>query len=207
MESLAKFWQHWRLRSARTPGYRPGVTMQRVLRELQSAWPVQRAAPDGSLLLQTAAGSPGWRVAERVQAHFLMHVATVELSLRIPASPAPAIAASCIQLHHRGWRRSAALAFRLRGPQHAPVLAMAERLCGDQALGQALQGLDFSRCVVYREPDAWRCVIEPFGGSEVVSRFPSFRRYVRLGNAQVLALQQAMQALLPLLQSACHAGE
>jgi hypothetical protein len=196
MANLAAFWQQWRLRSAPVSGYRPGLTLQRVLQELRPAWPLHSPAGDRTVAVRAREDGPAWTVAERVQPHFLLHVVTVELSLPLPASSADTAATgSQIRLHHSGWRRGAGLAYQLRGPQSAATRALAERLCADPALRQALQGLDFSHCSLSRGDAHWLLRIEPFGGSEVVSRFPSFRRYVRLGPAQVAALQQAQQAL------------
>lgn len=198
MASLAAFWQYWRARSTPVPGYRAGLTLHKVLQELRPAWPMQQLGTDGTVKLQAAEGAPAWTLAERVQRHFMMHVVTVELRMQLLSTQVqahPESAGSSIRLHHRGWRRRTGLAYQLRGPQAASTQTLAERLCADPALCQALQGLDFSRCSLGHNGTAWQLCIEPFGGSEVVSRFPSFRRYVRLGPAQVAALQQAQQAL------------
>ncbi|MEO6273237.1 MAG: DUF3156 family protein [Rhodoferax sp.] len=196
MASLAAFWQQWCLRIASVPGYRPGVTLQRVLQELRSAWPLQRPAGERSVAVRASEDSTAWTATECVQQHFMLHVVTVELCLLLPASGDGAEdAGSQIRLHHSGWRRGNGLAYQLRGTRSAATRALAERFCADPALRRALQGLDFSRCSLTRSEAAWQLRIEPFGGSEVVNRFPAFRRYVRLGPAQVAALKQIQLAL------------
>ncbi|USB87676.1 DUF3156 family protein, partial [Burkholderia cenocepacia] len=40
----------------------------------------------------------------------------------------------------------------------------------------------------------WTIAIVPFGGSEIVNRMPSFRRYVRLIDEQAAALSAACLA-------------
>jgi len=195
MANLAAFWQQWRLRTASVPGYRRGVTLQRVQRELRSAWPLHSPVGEHAVAVRASTDGPAWIVTERVQQHFMLHVVTVELHLPLTANIGIGDVGSQIRLHHSGWRRGSGLAYQLRGPRSDASRALAEHLCADPALRQALQGLDFSRCELVCSDSGWLLRIEPFGGSEVVSRFPSFRRYVRLGPAQVLALQQVQQAL------------
>ena len=57
-------------------------------------------------------------------------------------------------------------------------------LQADQGLHQALMLLDFKRLRIDLDGRRWHVRIEHMGGSEVVNRMPSFRRYIALSGVQ-----------------------
>lgn len=175
----------WGARPA--PGYRPGATALRVARELNAAPPDTSSVQAGALL------------RERVERHFLMHIVTVELVMRVPSvQPAHGV----IRLRHAGTFRRGALVHSLGGAHDAHCAALARRVCEDSAVRAALVALDQRRCEIVGTGDAWELRIEPYGGCDVVNRLPAFRRHVRLGPVQAQALRQAAGALEAVLRSA-----
>ena len=58
----------------------------------------------------------------------------------------------------------------------------------------ALRPLHLTDCTIDTRDGRWTLAIVPFGGSEVVNRMPSFRRYVRLTGEQAAALSAALLA-------------
>ncbi|EGD04935.1 hypothetical protein B1M_08947, partial [Burkholderia sp. TJI49] len=67
-------------------------------------------------------------------------------------------------------------------------------LLADAALADALRPLHLADCAIDACDGRWTLAIVPFGGSEVVNRMPSFRRYVRLIDEQADALSAACLA-------------
>ena len=68
-------------------------------------------------------------------------------------------------------------------PAFADTLAA---LVAEPSLADALR-LHLTDCTFDARDGRWTLAIVPFGGSEVVNRMPSFRRYVRLTGEQAAA--------------------
>ena len=131
-------------------------------------------------------------VEERVEAHFMMHVVTAEFALHVPAAVAPG---AKLSLQNSGIIRKTGI--RCRTSQHwqEELKQLCSSLERDAAVSAALMGLNFRNCQIEATETGWTVRLEPYGGSEVVNRLPSFRRYIRLGPEQVDYLVLALHAL------------
>ena len=67
-----------------------------------------------------------------------------------------------------------------------------------------LRPLHLTDCTFDARDGRWTLAIVPFGGSEVVNRMPSFRRYVRLTGEQAAALSAACLAFETALRRILH---
>ena len=175
-------------------GYRPGALLRRGLAELEGRLPFTMAGPGCALL-----GAPQGlccEVRERVEHHFLMHIVALEFRMQLPSL---ARMGARMEIRHTGlWSRSGIECLaprRLRG-ELAPVM---EALAADAALNAALLALDFRSCHITGSQRGWTVSLEPYRASEVVSRMPSFRRYLPLGKEHAEALILALLCFRRLL--------
>ncbi|HEF5874486.1 TPA: DUF3156 family protein [Burkholderia cenocepacia] len=167
------------------PGHRPGTIAARVLADLRAV----READD----VDGAARLPnGVRVSidERIERQFLMHTVSVEVRA---AASGPA-AQGGARVRQTGW-------LRRTGVDTAPVpgcdpvfLDTLATLLAEPLLADALRPLHLTDCTIEARDGRWTLAIVPFGGSEIVNRMPSFRRYVRLIDEQAAALSAACLA-------------
>lgn len=184
-----------RARLAAPPAdYRAGQVLMRLAAEFAdfehhalSATSARFRAREGSLLFDAH---------ERVEPQFLMHTVTVELVFPL-RDGAPGSAR--IGVRHRG--AFVRKGIELVGSEALPALAA--RLLGDSALRDALMPLDFTKCELVQDASGWRVHIVPYGASEVASRFPPYRRYIRLPVAQRRAMLDAFRAFERLLAADC----
>ena len=86
-------------------------------------------------------------------------------------------------------------------PAFADTLAA---LVAEPSLADALRPLHLTDCTFDARDGRWTLAIVPFGGSEVVNRMPSFRRYVRLTGEQAAALSAACLAFETALRRILH---
>ncbi|MDN7876228.1 DUF3156 family protein [Burkholderia aenigmatica] len=187
----------WRAVSdAPPPGHRPGAIAARVLADLGAA---RDADHVGS---PTARLPNGVRVSidERVDRQFLMHTVSVKVAATVcgPAVPGSA------RVRQTGWLRCTgidALAAPGCDPGFADTLAA---LVAEPSLADALRPLHLTDCTIDARDGRWTLAIVPFGGSEVVNRMPSFRRYVRLTGEQAAALSAACLAFETALRRILH---
>ncbi|MCE5983502.1 DUF3156 family protein [Pseudomonas sp. LF19] len=185
--------QLWQKLSERAPaGYRPGLTLEKVQRNL---------GLDSFEVVAPGLGRFDWagqavQVRERCEAQLLMHLVLTEFSLTLPATGQ---GNARLELHHSGsWRRSG-LRVRLRKGELALQAELQRRLQAEAALLQALMPLDFKRLLLERCDGQWTLTLEHIGASEVVNRLPAFRRYIRLSPGQHQHLLAALQGLPALL--------
>ncbi|MBF5010021.1 DUF3156 family protein [Burkholderia pseudomultivorans] len=161
-------------------GHRPGVIAARVLADLRA---VRDADGAGARLPNGVRVS----VAEQVDRQFLMHTVSVKLTT---TAHGPA-AAGHARVRQTGWlRRTGVQAVVAPGCDPAFERTVAA-LLADAALADALRPLHLADCAIDACDGRWTLAIVPFGGSEVVNRMPSFRRYVRLIDEQADALSAA----------------
>ncbi|VWC13596.1 hypothetical protein BPS26883_05486 [Burkholderia pseudomultivorans] len=174
----------WRTAPVPPPaGYRPGAIAARVLADLRAV----RDA-DGA----TARLPNGVRVgvAEQVDRQFLMHT----VSVKVTATARGPAASGHARVRQTGWlRRSGVQAIAAPGCDPAFERTIAALLT-DAPLAGALRPLHLTDCAIDARDGRWTLVVVPFGGSEVVNRMPSFRRYVRLIDEQADALSAACLA-------------
>nr|WP_282960980.1 DUF3156 family protein [Burkholderia ambifaria] len=132
----------------------------------------------------------GVRVDERVERQFLMHTVSVQVTV-IAHGPTGEGRARVLQT---GWlRRTGVAAAPERGCDPGFVRAVAA-LVAQPSLADALRPLHLTDCTIAAHDGRWTLAVVPFGGSEVVNRMPSFRRYVRLTGEQAAALSAACLA-------------
>ncbi|KWF30206.1 DUF3156 family protein [Burkholderia pseudomultivorans] len=174
----------WRTVPAPPPaGHRPGAIAACVLADLRAV----RDA-DGA----TARLPNGVRVgvAEQVDRQFLMHT----VSVKVTATARGPAASGHARVRQTGWlRRSGVQAVAAPGCDPA-FERTAAALLADPPLADALRPLHLTDCAIDARDGRWTLAVVPFGGSEVVNRMPSFRRYVRLIDEQADALSAACLA-------------
>ncbi|WP_027781049.1 MULTISPECIES: DUF3156 family protein [Burkholderia] len=171
------------------PGHRPGVIAARVLADLRAVRDAEGVGDVGGV---TARLSNGVRVSveERVERQFLMHT----VSVKVTAAADGPTARGSARVRQTGWlRRTGIDAVPVPGcdPLFTDTLAA---LVAEPALVDALRPLHLTDCAIDARDGRWTLAIVPFGGSEVVNRMPSFRRYVRLIDEQAAALSAACLA-------------
>jgi hypothetical protein len=163
-------------------GYRPGVTLEYVRRNLG---PAQARFCLEDIGLQVD-------VAERTEAQLLMHLVMTEFMFTVPASEQ---GSARFELHHSGSIRRTGLACRQRAGAPVLLARLQAALNDDPGLHPALMGLDFKRLHLDLSGQQWHVRIEHMGGSEVVNRMPAFRRYIPLSGAQRAGLLTVLAGL------------
>ncbi|KVH64403.1 hypothetical protein WS89_03720 [Burkholderia sp. MSMB1072] len=187
----------WRAAAdAPPPGHRSGAIAARVLADLRAVRDAGGGV--GGVGGVTARLSNGVRVSidERVERQFLMHTVGVKVTA---AADGPAARGSA-RVRQTGWlRRTGIEAAPAPGcdPRFVDTLAA---LIAEPALADALRPLHLTDCAIDARDGRWTLAIVPFGGSEVVNRMPSFRRYVRLIDEQAAALSAACLAFETVLR-------
>lgn len=184
--------------SAPPPGYRPGATVARVLADLSATRDGAGGAngsngSNGSNGASGAARLPnGVRVSatEQVARQFLMHTVSVRIAVtaRGPAAHGSA------RVRQTGWLRRTGVRAAPRPGGDPDFARIVDALLAEPALAGALRPIHLADCAIDAHDGCWTLTIVPYGGSEVVSRMPSFRRYVRLTDEQATALSAACAA-------------
>lgn len=172
-------------RADRTPsGYRPGLTLERLRRNLG--------------LAQLEVDGVAFEIVERTESQLLMHLVLTEFVLRVPAATQ---GMACLEVHHGGAIRRSGMRVRQRGGD--PTLGRELQACieADAALFAALMPLDFKRLRIDLQGGQWCVRLEHMGGSEVVNRLPAFRRYIALSAVQREHLLASLAGLQRLLSS------
>ncbi|QXI30543.1 DUF3156 family protein [Pseudomonas vanderleydeniana] len=176
-------------------GYRPGVTLEHLRRNLgvngfeQSGPASAQVRLDDGLQLE---------VRERTESQLFMHLVMTEFVLRVPALSE---GTACFELHHGGAIRRTAVRCRQRSGDRSLQVALEAGLQPGSALHQALMPLDFKRLRIDLQDRQWCVRLEHMGGSEVVNRMPAFRRYIALSREQRDSLFQALAGLQRLLRT------
>ncbi|AIR91060.1 DUF3156 family protein [Pseudomonas cremoricolorata] len=160
-------------------GYRPGVTLSHLLRNLQPLQVIEQQATMACVQDSVR----GWQgeLRECVQAHLLMHVVTCEVHLSVPAAQPGALR---LDLRHTGALRRTGVTCIYRSGDRQRFIALRDHLLSDARLLQALMPLDFKRLSLECHDGRWQLVLEHMGGSEVVNRMPALRRYIRISPEQ-----------------------
>ena len=167
------------LRADRAPaGYRPGVTLAHVRRNL---------GPANAELAELDV-----EMVERTESQLLMHLVMTEFVLRVPAATG---GTASFEVHHGGAIRRHGIRLRRRSGNPALGRELQARVQADTGLFQALMPLDFKRLRIELHNLQWCVRLEHMGGSEVVNRLPAFRRYIALSPAQRSHLLAALAGL------------
>jgi hypothetical protein len=177
-------------------GYRPGVTLEHLRRNLglasfeQTEPTAARASlDDGSLQLE---------IVERTESQLLMHLVMTEFVLRVPATRE---GMASFELHHTGSVRRTGIRCRQRAGDAALLAGLQAGLQADSVLQQTLMPLDFKRLRIDLQARQWRVRLEHMGGSEVVNRMPAFRRYIALSREQRDWLLESLSGLQRVLRT------
>ncbi|KVH76692.1 DUF3156 family protein [Burkholderia cepacia] len=178
------------------PGHRPGAIAARVLSDLGA---VRDADGGGSL---TARLPNGVRVGidERVDRQFLMHTVSVKVAA---TARGPAVQGRA-RVTQTGWLRRTGIDAMAEPGCDPGFVDTVAALVAEPSLADALRPLHLTDCAIDARDGRWTLAIVPFGGSEVVNRMPSFRRYVRLTGEQAAALSAACLAFETALRRILH---
>ncbi|MBP1130542.1 hypothetical protein JOE25_002101 [Serratia sp. PL17] len=167
LPSLNRLWQ-------RAPaGYQPGVTLSRLANNLQP-YACERLSP--CLLRLTLPQGPVIDISEQVSALFMAHIVSHRFLLQ---GDCTLKAPLTLRITAGGWLRRRGVVYRTRREDAVAqqVIAALQRY---PQIGQTLEQLDFRRIQLTAVAGRWRLEIEHFAASEVVSRLPAGRRYLRL---------------------------
>lgn len=185
----------WQKLFDRAPsGYRPGVTLEHLRRNLGLA-DCQVLEPGRARF--ALADGVAFEVRERTESQLLMHIVVCEFRLQCSARSE---GAAVLELHHTGAIRRSGLGWKQKGGEAGLMEQLRQRLEADQELYEALMPLDFKRLRLERAEGQWTVVLEHMGGSEVVNRMPAFRRYIRVDGQQRELLLTALIGFKRLLE-------
>ena len=171
--------------------YIPGALLQRVCRDLSGRFSVVSHS-NGVIELAEQQGRFNCSLRERVEAHFMMHVAAVRISCEITGQGPHQNGR--VMIANRGWLRSRGVRCRTDHASGQSLQPLCLALEQDKNLAVALNGLHFRYCEITSTEQGWRLELEPYAGSEVVNRLPAFRRYLKLEQQQVEYLVLALLA-------------
>ncbi|MDR9617035.1 DUF3156 family protein [Providencia rettgeri] len=181
-----------RLTKKRLPvGYQTGLTLNRIERDMLP-YPCEWRAP-GALLIQLQPELT-IEVTERPRKLFLAFIVYSRF----------AVSGIChqdinakIEVKTRGSVRKKHIHFVSKQIDGAKVIGWLNEY---PIIRQTLEELDFNRCQIELNHGQWRCEIEPFTASEMVSRIPATRRYLRLESKQRHRLLSALQLISQLME-------
>lgn len=171
LPSLNRFWHR------DPPGYQVGVTLNRLLNNLQP-YACERIA--ANQLRLTLPQGPVIEVHEQVQSLFLAHIVTHRFRLQGSTTLTEPL---LLHLITGGWLRRHGMIYRTKAEHDGARLLLA-RLRQYPQIAETLEKLDFRHATLRVKEGHWWLDIEHFAASEVVSRFPASRRYLRLESEQ-----------------------
>lgn len=176
-------------------GYQSGLTLNRIERDM-APYQCQWKAP-GVLLVQPQS-SLTIEVTERVRKLFLAFIVYSRFS----------VSGFCdenmnanIVVKTRGSVRKKHIHFASKQPDGQKVI---DWLNEYPIIRETLEELDFNACQITIDKGRWRCEIEPFTASELVSRVPATRRYLKIPQKQRHRLLSALQLINQLMDKHQH---
>lgn len=119
-----------------------------------------------------------FEICERTESLFLSYTVACEFKLPLPNLAAPSNNVR-ISIHTTGLIRLRGIHCKAHG-NDGEVTKFALSLQNNPAVEAALKMLDFRSAELHGDANGWKLCIEHIGASEVVSRFPAMRRYIRL---------------------------
>ncbi|AHG21068.1 hypothetical protein Z042_16775 [Chania multitudinisentens RB-25] len=167
LPSLNRFWRR------DPPGYQPGATLNRLVNNLHP-YACERLA--ASQLRLTLPQGPVIEVCEQVQSLFLAHIVTHRFRLQGRTACAEPLV---LRVMAGGWLRRRGVIYRTNA-RHDGAQRLLAALHRYPQIGATLAQLDFRRATLALNEGNWTLDIEHFAASEVVSRLPAGRRYLRL---------------------------
>lgn len=167
LPSLNRYWRR------DPPGYQAGTTLNRLTMNLQP-YACERVAVN-QLRLKLPQG-PVIEVAEQVQSLFLAHIVTHRFRLQGRTRFTEPLVLNIIT---GGWLRRNGVIYRTKA-KHDGARQLIAALQRYPQIEDTLAKLDFRRASLTIKEGNWQLDIEHFAASEVVSRIPASRRYLRL---------------------------
>lgn len=172
-------------------GYQAGLTLNRVEKDM-APYQCEWGAP-GVLLIQPQTALT-IEVTERPRKLFLAFI--VYSRFAVSGQCADEINAK-IEVKTRGSVKKKHIHFVSKQMDGQKVI---EWLNEYPIIRQTLEELEFNRCEIVFSHGHWRCEIEPYTASEMVSRIPATRRYLRLTQKQRYYLLSALQLIHQLVE-------
>ncbi|HHE6471023.1 TPA: DUF3156 family protein [Providencia rettgeri] len=172
-------------------GYQTGLTLNRVEKDM-APYPCEWGAP-GVLHVQLQPKLT-IEVTERPRKLFLAFI--VYSRFAVSGQCADSINAK-IEVKTRGTIKKKHVHFVSKQMDGQKVI---EWLNEYPVIRQTLEELEFNRCEIVFSHGHWRCEIEPYTASEMVSRIPATRRYLRLIKKQRYYLLSALQLINQLVE-------
>lgn len=187
-----------RWRTAMVPsGYQPGALLNRLIPNL-APYECQRTA--AAQLRLTLRQGVTIDVCEQPQSLFLAHIVSALFSCQGTTSLTESVTLSVIQ---RGWWRRTAIGYRIK-EKNASARRLLAALRFYPELAATLTALDFRRITLTLRAGRWMLGIKHFAASEVVSRLPASRLYLKLLPEQRRLL---LSALLMFSQLMSHLNQ
>lgn len=155
------------------PGYQPGAALNRLANNLQ---PYACERLSANQLRLTLPQGPSINICEQVQSLFLAHIVTHRFRLQGLTTLAEPLVLKVIT---GGWLRRNGVIYRTKA-KHASAQRLLTMLHQYPQIGATLEKLDFRYVTLQVKDGGWQLEIEHFAASEVVSRLPASRRYLRL---------------------------
>lgn len=178
-------------------GYRPGAALDRLARNLEP-YACERLAP--GLLRLTLPQGPQIEIGEQVQGLFMAHI--VSHRFRLQGACAMQLPLT-LDVVTGGWLRRRGVRYLLR-QRHAAAQQVLDGLQCYPQIGETLAQLDFRRVRLTVKDGRWQVEIEHFAASEVVSRLPAGRRYLRLDAEQRRLLLSSLLMIGQLMEKLNH---
>lgn len=172
-------------------GYQIGLTLNRVEKDM-APYPCEWGAP-GELLVQPQPELT-IEVTERPRKLFLAFI--VYSRFAVSGQCTDNINAK-IEVKTRGSIKKKHIHFVSKQMDGQRVI---EWLNEYPIIRQTLEELEFNHCEIEFSHGSWRCEIEPYTASEMVSRIPATRRYLRLVQKQRYYLLSALQLINQLVE-------
>lgn len=177
-------------------GYRPGAALDRLARNL-APYACERLVP--GLLRLTLPQGPQIEISEQVQGLFMAHIVSHRFRLQGRCDGQPLT----LDVVTGGWLRRRGVRYLLR-QRHAAAQRLLDGLLRYPQIGETLAQLDFRRVRLTVNDGRWQVDIEHFAASEVVSRLPAGRRYLRLDAEQRRLLLSSLLMIGQLMEKLNH---
>lgn len=172
-------------------GYQTGLTLNRVEKDM-APYPCEWGAP-GVLHVQPQPELT-IEVTERPRKLFLAFI--VYSRFAVSGQCTDSINAK-IEVKTRGTIKKKHIHFVSKQMDGQKVI---EWLNEYPIIRQTLEELEFNHCEIEFSRGRWRCEIEPYTASEMVSRIPATRRYLRLIKKQRYYLLSVLQLINQLVE-------
>lgn len=175
-------------------GYQPGQTMNR-LRQNLIAYPCERISERHMRLTLPQGGEVD--IFEEVQGLFMAHIVNNRFQVSGPCKWSESFE---MKVSARGWIKHLGIQFKVR-PLDGSATLLEAALKRYPRIEETFSLLDFRRARLIVSAGRWTCDIEHFAGSEVVSRVPAGRRYIKLEKEQRRRLLSALLMMKQLMEN------